>query len=68
MFEKRVGILILRYEPINGSEWIDESFRDNSSITIKRTFKFKEADLLSQDQPSELLSIIDSQKIYDFKV
>ncbi len=67
-FEKREGILILRYEPMNGSEWIDESFRDDSSITIKRTFEFKKTDLINQSQPSEPFSMIDFNKIYYFKV
>lgn len=52
-FEQSNGILLLRYEPMNGASWIPARLEDDQTLPIKGTFYLKHKHLVEVVSPSE---------------
>lgn len=45
-------LLIYQSDRFNNASWLDEKLRQDGEVTLRRTFSFKPADLLTQPEPS----------------
>lgn len=52
-FEQTNGIILLRYQPMNGASWIPARLKDDQTLPIKGTFYLKQKHLVEVVSPSE---------------
>lgn len=54
-FSTKANQLLLTYQPdrFNDARWLDEKLRQEGQVTLRRTFTFTPADLLTPSMPSE---------------
>jgi hypothetical protein len=53
-FSKQLSQLLLNYQPdrFNNARWLDEKLKQDGKVTLRRTFTFTSADLLTSPSPS----------------
>lgn len=66
-FQKIDSLLVFSYTPMNGTEWIKESFEDNNSITLKKTFSFIKDNLYGEIEDNLVHFIIAELDHYYYK-
>jgi hypothetical protein len=63
-FTERGNQLLLIYQSdlYNDARWIDEKLQQDGDVTLRRTFTFSSADLVTQDAPSD--EVDDGERIF----